>query len=463
MKVIIAGYNIDSDRINFSEEHQTPETISAAYARISRSPKSVNLLREEALADVAQARASNESIVFAMGHASVAEHAVFNFDIIGISRLLVETVQRTRLASFTEKSQRYVTLEGDFLVPQEIKDTELEAEYVSLINEQNDLYKVLYKKGRKYLKQNEFNGSVSELRGKAKEDARYVLALATETQFGMTINARSLERLLQRLDSIELYEAQELKRQLQEQAIHIAPSLVRYTCCEDIGKKLHLKFDKSISKDIDKQVELLHITPMAEERILAGLIFEQAGIDLQISIAELAALPEAKKTAIFSEMFENVKPWQRMPRAFELAVAEFAIILSSSSFGQLKRHRMATLLRTPYNPEFGYVIPPLLRELGAESEIDELMLKVNALYAKLETFKPGMGSYILTNANKLKVIFKANLRELYHFSRLRSDEHAQWEIKEISWQIDSILKEKLPAAAIAMMGKDQLIKLRDKI
>jgi thymidylate synthase ThyX len=152
-----------------------------------------------------------------------------------------------------------------------------------------------------------------------------------------------------------------------------------------------------------------------------------------------------------------------MPRAFELAVAEFAITLSSSSFGQLKRHRMATLLRTPYNPEFGYVIPPLLRELGAENEIDGLMLKVNALYVKLEAFKPGLGSYILTNAHKLKVIFKANLRELYHFSRLRSDEHAQWEIKEISWQIDRILKEKLPAAAIAMMGKDQLIKLRDKI
>ncbi|RXM22125.1 thymidylate synthase (FAD), partial [Citrobacter sp. AAK_AS5] len=90
MKILLAGYNIDSDIIRTLKEKSgfqqdlTPETISAAYARISRSPKPVNELREIAHHEVDKARQSNRNIVFDMGHSSVAEHAVFNIDVIGV-------------------------------------------------------------------------------------------------------------------------------------------------------------------------------------------------------------------------------------------------------------------------------------------------------------------------------------------------------------------------------------------
>ncbi len=50
MKVILAGHNIDHEIIeefqNVQPERQelTPETVAAAYARISRNPKPVNEL-----------------------------------------------------------------------------------------------------------------------------------------------------------------------------------------------------------------------------------------------------------------------------------------------------------------------------------------------------------------------------------------------------------------------------------
>jgi len=78
-------------------------------------------LRDQAARDVASARISNERIVFGLGHASVAEHAVFNFDVLGVSRLAVEALEARRYASFTEKSQRYVKLSRDYLVPDEVK------------------------------------------------------------------------------------------------------------------------------------------------------------------------------------------------------------------------------------------------------------------------------------------------------------------------------------------------------
>ena len=96
MNILLAGYNLDYDLIRKLKEKSglqqdlTPETISAAYARISRNPKPVNELRELARDEVEKARSSNRNIVFEMGHSSVAEHAVFNIDVIGVSRLLVE-------------------------------------------------------------------------------------------------------------------------------------------------------------------------------------------------------------------------------------------------------------------------------------------------------------------------------------------------------------------------------------
>ena len=95
MRVVLAGYNVDAEVLRraeaaggLSRDQLTPEVISAAYARISRDPRPVGELRREALEEVARARASNRKIIFEMGHHSVAEHAVFNFDISNLAHFL---------------------------------------------------------------------------------------------------------------------------------------------------------------------------------------------------------------------------------------------------------------------------------------------------------------------------------------------------------------------------------------
>jgi len=125
MKVVLAGYNIEAEMASRLREQYgdsvTPEVISAAYARISRDPRSVDTLRRESREEVERARKSNRTIVFGLGHSSVAEHAVFNFDVMQISRLAVEEIESFRLASYTEKSQRYIKLGKDLVVPGEIE------------------------------------------------------------------------------------------------------------------------------------------------------------------------------------------------------------------------------------------------------------------------------------------------------------------------------------------------------
>ena len=185
MKVFLAGYNVDTKVLEELQkkigkrQDLTPEVLSAAYARISRDPRPINEIRDTARAEVEKSRKSNSTIIFKMGHHSVAEHAVFNLDILGVSRLAMEELEKFRLCSYTEKSQRYITLDKDFVIPQGIKGTDLERIFVDMINEQNKAYFELYEK----LKEHTFEKysdlakdpkKHNLLEGWAKDDARYI-------------------------------------------------------------------------------------------------------------------------------------------------------------------------------------------------------------------------------------------------------------------------------------------------
>jgi flavin-dependent thymidylate synthase len=455
MKIEIAGFNLDKKIIDQipNTDIATPETISAAYARISRSKLNVVELRKKSLAEVQKARSSNQTIIFDMGHSSIAEHAVFNIDIIGVSRYLTEFIQRSRLASFTEKSQRYVTLQGDFVLPQEIQGTILEDGFVSIINKQNAFYEAAFQRGVEYLSNNHFSGTKTELEGKAKEDARYCLGLCTQTQMGMTINARSLAKLLKRLDAVELIEAKELKQILEKKIKEITPSLLRYTDAEPFEKQQ--LFNREREKHSQAELKLLSITPNGDDLILAAMLFEQTGQDFQEVLSELFMMKNSEKEKLYHLYFKDLKSYLPVSRHFELIHALFQVPMSSSCFAQWKRHRLSTIIRADYHPQNGYVVPQLLIDCNLEQDFEKLQNEVADFYYKLETYKQGLGNYILTNSHKLTILFQANLRELYHFSRLRSDKHAQWEIRELSKKMETILRTKLQFATNYLIGKDE--------
>jgi thymidylate synthase ThyX len=223
LEVKLAGYNVDTDVLDKlktkgwdGKNNVTPETISAAYARISRDPRPVTELRADSRDEVDKARKSNENIVFKMGHHSVAEHALLNFDILGLSRLAVEYLEEARLCSYTEKSQRYITLEGDTVMPSEFNEEDQKL-FSSMVNKQIEAYKKLFPVLHEY--QKKINPSMLDTKvgqntveGWAKEDARYALSMATECQLGFSANARNLEYIIRKLHYSPLAEVRELER-----------------------------------------------------------------------------------------------------------------------------------------------------------------------------------------------------------------------------------------------------------
>ncbi|OQY39930.1 MAG: hypothetical protein B6226_00905, partial [Candidatus Cloacimonetes bacterium 4572_65] len=292
----------------------------------------------------------------------------------------------------------------------------------------------------------------------AKEDARYILPLATHTQMGVTINARNLERLLKRLDRSPLVEAKKLKNLIYDEVKEIAPSVIKYVNAEEFD--FNFVTPPQVEFPLNEfKWSLVSHTSEPDIQVLAYILFEQTGESLANIKSFLKQLSHSELKQMFSQLFNKMKGFHLPTKAFESVEFEFEFDISSSCFAQLKRHRIATIIKSAYSPENGYVTPPQLVDLGLTEQFSKACSIAEEFSKKLPK---EIAPYVLTNSHKVKVLFKANLREFYHFSRLRSDAHAQWEIQDLSNFIVKAIQEVAPLSGELMMGKHEFNKLADK-
>jgi hypothetical protein len=142
------------------------------------------------------------------------------------------------------------------------------------------------------------------------------------------------------------------------------------------------------------------------------------------------------------------------PREFEHVALTYELTVSAACFAQLKRHRMATLSAQDYQPALGITVPPSVAECGLEGELREHVARAEALFGRIGEKCPAAAAYALTNAHRRKVLFTTNLRDLYHFSRLREDAHAQWDIRNVARAMRDEAERAMPLGSLLLGGKD---------
>jgi thymidylate synthase ThyX len=485
----------------------TPEAITAAYARISRSEKNVDELVEESFKDTDGARRSIFNIL-GMAHFSIADHSLFNFNIKDASRRVVEEIEARRLAGYTEKSQRYVTFGDDFHKPIEFsaRDSKKHEEVVEAgINfykrNNKKLFQHLKNKNLARIKDLEKQGDEKKLKdflkgleNAAKEDARYGLSLATYTQLGCSYPGETLELAIRKNKYGELYEQQEFAKKLYDETVKIAPSLIQLTDPKlyesfNKGKKLeddNFKFTKKnleelVEKTINETPEHSHIFTFGHGNVKLVLGYGLQDYDLHTIAAIIHAnslLPVEKayriaKTiadspsagnAFMKEAFQYIGKHDKVPRECEMSGGFiYEILLSATNFAQLKRHRMATLLKQRYNPELGYTIPDLIREIGADGELQRVYDRASNLFYDFEPKYGVAAEYVLTNGHRRRVLLGVNLRELYHISRVRCDEHAQWDIRNNADSMVKLAKLVAPRTTLLLGGKSEFDDIKKEL
>ncbi|MCX5751710.1 MAG: FAD-dependent thymidylate synthase [Candidatus Saganbacteria bacterium] len=482
MQVILAGYNVDAEVIGelkkSAPERQdvTPETLSASYARISRDPRPIYELRKAAREEVEKSRKSNQAIIFKMGHHSVAEHAVFNFDVIGVSRLAMEELEKFRLCSYTEKSQRYITLGSDYVLPEEIAGGEFDSEFKALVGLQNKTYQELFEKLKAHVfdKHKDLAADPKNhnlLEGWAKEDARYITPLATGGQLGFTTNARNLELLFRRFASHPSKEIQALGRALYDVAKPIAPSIILFTQANDLDQKTYAELEGKVkgllgpmkAKKAKEDVVLSHYTKDGDTVLVATLLCRGSNLPYKECLKKAKGMSEGEKKELIKSACQYMEFYDSTIREFEYVNLTYDLVISASCFAQLKRHRIASLIAQSYDPALGITIPPAIIAIGEEKTFRKVVRKSEALYEKISVSNTQVAQYVLTNAHRKRVLASLNARELYHIARLREDQHAQWDIMDISGKMSTKARGVMPLTFMLICGKDSYPKIYQEV
>lgn len=191
-----------------------PEATVALAAKLCYSDRELDDLTENILA---KDNSKFISKLTDMGHLSPIEHASFTFSVEGVSRAMLAQITRHRIASFSVRSQRYVSEDSfNYVIPPSIEalGTAAVARYVG----QMDTIMDWYRDWQSALGRGE----------RSNEDARFILPNACETKMIVTMNARELMHFFElRCCNRAQWEIRDVAWQMFEAVVKVAPNLFK--------------------------------------------------------------------------------------------------------------------------------------------------------------------------------------------------------------------------------------------
>jgi len=183
-----------------------PEKVVAAAARLCYSADPVPELLESLNSTKVEEFVTK---LREMGHLSPFEHVSFQFSIDGVSRALSHQLVRHRIASYSQRSQRYVKEEGfEYVTPPTVSRNQVALERFE---------QIMHRLQNEYQELLEFVPA---------EDARYILPNACTTSLMASFNARSLLNFFEhRICTRAQWEIRELAEQMLELVQEVAPNI----------------------------------------------------------------------------------------------------------------------------------------------------------------------------------------------------------------------------------------------
>jgi thymidylate synthase ThyX len=480
----LAPYVTNTDRPIFALRNLPEEVVAVLFAYYSRSRDSLRrnllkLLQEQDLdldrrvrwADLAQddlatarqkAKEFHEKWVVGYGHASVAEHAVAHLAIEDASIVASKLIEDARLASFTEKSTRYVLFDRNkfYREPRLMASRHatlyadtcagLLATYVGLTE---PVLAVVMQETPRGPKQSE-RAHEAACRAKVCDILRYLLPAATLTNLGMTINGRALEALISKLLSQPLAEARAVGAALKAEAQEIIPTLIKYAdanpyqmetrggmeaCAEALVGAAPLA-DGSL-------VALVRWPADAEDQLVASILYGYTAHPWTRVAARVQGMSAAEKARTLDEYLARRGPHDQPLRALEHLSYTFDILVDFGAYRDIQRHRMVTQTPQESTALHGYSTPPEIDRCGLGPIYREWMDRAAEAHRTIAAEFPREAQYLLPLAFRKRVLFTWNLREIYHFVELRSGRQGHVSYRQVAQQVFRELERVHPLLA----------------
>ena len=212
-----------------------PEAVIASAARLCYSSATIDDLMKKSEDD--ESTRKYIDMLMSLGHESPIEHVSFTFGIEGISRACTHQLVRHRIASYSQKSQRYVNeTQFEYVTPEAIASDpvakDVYDETMQLLQSRYDFIRAGLI--QKYVKDGMDEKAAEK---KANEDARMVLPNACCTSIIVTMNIRSLFNFFKhRCCNRAQWEIRAVANEMFRQCMSVAPNIFKYAGPDCITK-----------------------------------------------------------------------------------------------------------------------------------------------------------------------------------------------------------------------------------
>jgi thymidylate synthase ThyX len=260
-----------------------------------------------------------------------------------------------------------------------------------------------------------------------------------------------------KLLSHPLDEMKEIGEEIKCSALLVTPTLLKYTYINKYTSETNSAMEsfaqnKLMSKALPQaKVELVQHDADAVDRVIAGLLYRYSQQPYKQVIAAVNKMNDAGKEKIIDEALSRMGKHDKPLRELEHASYTFDVLIDYGAFRDIQRHRIATQTNQDFTVENGYSMPPLIVEAGMEKEYRECMMRAESAYREIARDFPKEAQYIIPLAYRKRVLFTMNLREIYHFVKLRSGKTSHYSYKKVAQEMYRLVKEKHPMLAKYMV------------
>jgi thymidylate synthase ThyX len=400
------------------------------------------------------------------GDDSIAQLTGTHIVFWGISQVAMKFIEDQRIGlEPIEKSTRYVNFDkkinGRYLyyIPFDLKKMRLQNEYKQVLDGLFYTYSSLQKPLLNWLSQ-KYNEEHFVLEKKAFDTLRALLPLATLGQLALRGNAQSFEYLINRTAKHHLGELRWISKSLEKELDKEIPSLflrVKEKLASDyqdylskrkeiVDKVLkEIRTPSYFEKETNVKVDLVDYDKDAENKIIAGILFENTHESWKTIFEKVRKMPTYKKQKIIDGYFKNRKyRWQKVGRALENSYLRFEIVMDIGAFRDIHRHRMQTLERQLFTVGHGYLLPPEIKESGLEKKFSENFKKAENLFYKIERYDPQLAQYAVPLAYKVRFFEWQNFREFFWETELRTTAQGHPNYRQIEIKKYNLIKDKFP-------------------
>lgn len=383
--------------------------------------------------------------IIKMGHKSIIEHDYLVFGICDVTPIIEQTIIGTRLSSFTIKSRREVDFRtAGFYSPK----------FRNKNGEKHEKIEEITKKYNEHM-QFLFNcyGEIVDL-GIPVEDARFILPYCYHSNIIMGIDCRQLDRMITLFTKGYLSKIQEIK-EFGERLYEIAKQYVPYLIpgLDIVEENLNSGFEflednynRPEIKIIPK-TKLINYNKNCDDIILLSYIMYHYQCSFEKAKEILKEL-ELKDKEVKEKLMQIILH-KNERRELEQTNFTFQIPISLSILTHLTRHRMHSLLVPEFLPLWNlrnYITPKTIKDNKNALEIYE-----NAVSKNIEVFEKFKSDiyeedliYFYLGNQMLNVVTTMNARTLQWICRMRCCNKAQWQIRQIAWEMSNEIKKIAP-------------------